>query len=170
MFPAFFGSSVQAIARAHNVPTDEMQDLFDEFWVQFAGIKRWQRSTWAEYQRNNYVSTLTGRVRHGPLSWNMAINTPIQNPASDITVDAMVRLANIALEQDKPWLAPVLQIHDDLIGMAPKEHLEEALEVFVREQLAFKAPWVNVPLSVEVEVGQNLFEMESVGKWRSDRV
>ena len=169
VFPAFYGSSLGSIIR--NLELDEVaasaDDLFHEFWDTFKGVKRWQRRQAQKYERMGYVTSLTGRRRWGPLSYNMCINSPIQCTASDICVDAMVRLFNRSLEENKPWLAAVLQIHDDLSFLVPEDALSDTIAAVVEEQLGFDAPWVNVPLSVEVKTGKNLAEMQVVGEWTS---
>ena len=168
VFPSFYGSSPASIIRNLKLPDARAERLFNQFWRTFAGIKRWQRQKWSEYQKDRCVWSLTGRRRWAPLSWNMVINTPIQTAASDICVDAMVRLSRRAREEDRPFLQPVLQIHDDLTFLMPESEVDEGIETVVEEQLGFDAPWLNVPLMVEVEVGKNLYEMETVGEFRSD--
>jgi len=170
VFAAFYGSSLASIVHNLDLPEGPAVELFEEFWDTFAGIKRWQQEKWNAYQREGCVWSLTGRRRLAPMSFNMAINTPIQGAASDICVDAMVRLHRRSVAEKAPWLQPVLQIHDDLTFIMPEQELEDGIAAVVEEQLAFKAPWLNVPLMVEVEVGPDLFSMESVGQFKSDGV
>ncbi len=170
VFPAFFGSSLTSIINNLDLPPEPAEELFEEFWETFAGVKRWQKKKWSTYEEKGFVRSLTGRVRWAPLSWNMVINTPVQSCASDITVDAMYRLFKLAIETDRPWLAPVLQVHDDLTALVPEKNLDEAIDCIVRAQLGFSASWVNVPLSVEVEVGPDLASMKHVGTWTTDQL
>jgi len=170
VFPAFYASSEASIIRNLDLPPGPGHQLFEEFWDEFSGIKTWQNESWDLYQKDGCVWSLTGRRRLGPLSFNMVVNTPSQTDASDICVDAMERLSVIALDQDAPFLQPVIQIHDDLSFLVPVSEEATAIKVIVREQLAFRAPWVNVPLVVEAERGYNLAEMETVGKWSTRSV
>jgi len=168
VFPSFYGSSLRSIIETIGLEDENAAGaLFEEFWRTFKGIKSWQQEQKRKYDRLGYVRSLTGRRRMGPLSWNMIINTPIQCAASDICVDAMVRCYRRSVEEEAPFLCPVLQIHDDLTFLVPESELGYAVPVIVEEQLNFNAPWVNVPLSVEVEVGPNLFDMEEIGTWTS---
>tara|TARA_R100001460_G_scaffold27881_5_gene55912 strand:+ start:819 stop:3434 length:2616 start_codon:yes stop_codon:yes gene_type:complete len=168
VFPAFYGSSLSSIVATLELSNSKAAErLFKQFWKTFAGVKQWQKRQWKKYEKRGFVSSLTGRRRWGPLSYNMVINTPIQCAASDICVDAMVRLFWRSREEGKPWMAPLLQIHDDLTFIVPKSELSYAISAIVEEQLSFKAEWVNVPLSVEVEVGQDLCDMKAVGEWSS---
>lgn len=168
VFPSFFGSSIRSIVRNLELSDDrKAKRLHAEFWEIFAGVRKWQRGQEKRYEKDGYVRSLTGRIRRGPLSYNMIINTPIQCTASDICVDAMVRLFWRSVREEKPWLCPVLQIHDDLTSLVPEEELAYAIRANVEEQLGFEAPWVNVPLAVEVEEGPNLYAMSVVGTWTS---
>jgi len=168
VFAAFYGSSIESISKNIGVPENIAFNLFDEFWETFAGIKAWQKRMWSFYTQHGYVDGLSGWRRRKPLSFNMVINTPIQSTASDICVDAMTRLSKRARIENKMWLQPPLQIHDDLTFIVPKENEEEAICEIVTEMLSFEAPWLNVPLIVELESGPNLFEMQKVGTFSSD--
>lgn len=167
VFPAFYGSSPYAIIRNMDLPEGPALDLFEEFWECFKGIKQWQQDKWNSYIKEGCVWSLTGRRRLAPLSRNMVVNSPVQTTASDITEDANDRLSFIAREQDKPWLQSVLLVHDDITFIMPEDKLEEGIEEVVKQQLGFSASWLNVPLSVEVEIGPNLLDMTSIGKWSS---
>lgn len=169
VFPAFYGAQIESIMRTLDLP-DDAHELFAEFWEVFAGIREWQQEKIAQYYREGCVWSLTGRRRLAPLNENMIINTGIQCTASDICVDAMVRLFKRAIDEDARFLMPVMQIHDDLTFIMPESELEYGVAAVVEEQLGFKADWLNVPLMVEVEVGPNLLDMESVGVWRSDEI
>lgn len=78
-FPAFYGASYFSIARAMNIPLKIVEPLFEEFWEEFKGIKLWQQWVLNFYKEHNYVESMFGRRRHGPLSYNEIINTPIQS-------------------------------------------------------------------------------------------
>ena len=169
VFPAFYGSSLFSILRNVGLTNVEAaEELFRQFWETFGGVKEWQRRQKNKYDRNGYVKSLTGRRRWGPLSWNQIINSPVQATASDICVDAMVRLWKRSVREKLPWMAAVLQIHDDLTFVIPEDCLSYGVEAVVEEQLRFDADWVNVPLSVEVKVGPDLTQMKVLGEWTTD--
>ena len=58
-----------------------------------------------------------------------AMNTPIQGTAADILKLALSRL--IVGIRERPWLRPLLQIHDELVFELPADKVEEAA-AFVR--------------------------------------
>lgn len=170
VFPLFFGSSEASVTRSLGVTEAVGSQVCSMFWDEFEGVKKWQQKKWLEYQRTYAVRTLTNRIRRGPLSYNMVINTPIQSLAADIVVDGAVRLSQQAIDENKPWLQFVLQIHDDLTFLVPISELDDAIEDIVYAMLDYPGEFMNVPLSVEVEVGPDLSRMEPVITVSSDEV
>jgi hypothetical protein len=186
-FPLLFGSAPTSVAQnlapepgrtwewKRNKKTGKMEeaamswllDRVDLFWNQYAGVRKWQRSTKEFYDINGYVQTLTGFRRRGPLSWNELINMPIQGTASDIVIDSMNRLSEIAEEEKLPELQPVLNVHDELCFYLPKTRLDDYVSVIACEMCMCKFPFITVPLSVEVSVGDNWHEQEEVGVFNS---
>jgi uracil-DNA glycosylase family 4 len=170
VFPAFYGATAGHCANMLEMPLRKFQPIYDAFWSEFRGVKSMQRRYTKEYLTQGYVSCLTGRRRHAPLTMNELINTPIQGTASDVVVDAMVRLSRQSLEEDKLWLQPILNIHDDLTFDVPTEKLDDAIEDIVCAMLAVPFGWLTVPITVEVEIGKDWYAMEEVGKFRSDDI
>lgn len=170
VFPAFYGSEWQPIARNLKLRDRDAQMLFGEFWEEFVDVRTWQRSVLDYYTEHGEVVCLTGRPRRGPLNDNMKINSPIQGTASDIVVDAMTRLSRKAYETDEPSIRPRLNIHDDLTFIVPDEKLESSVETIVREMVAVKFDFVNVPIAIEVSVGKNWYEMHEIGKFESHKL
>ena len=177
VFPAFFNSSQRSIARSLELPESVASELFQEFWKRYKVVKRWQRTTLDFYEQTGYVSCLTGRRRrfgkfeHGypPMGPNDIVNSGIQGTASDIVVTAMDRLAFRSVHEDKSWLAPVLNVHDDLTFAVPKRKEDEAFEIIIEEMTKPIFDWINVPLQIEVSTGINWYEMSDQGKFSSDK-
>lgn len=167
VFPAFYGSEEAPIADSLMVEKSVGRILFNEFWKQFYGVRNWQEEFVKAYENNNYVECLTGRRRHGPMNRNMVINTPVQGTASDIVIDAMNRLSEKAEKLQIPSLQPRMNIHDDLTFIGRREEREELIGEIVLEMIAVKYPWVNVPITIEVSVGPNWYEMKEIGKFSS---
>jgi uracil-DNA glycosylase family 4 len=166
VFPQIFGSSPGSCAKNLQMPEKIAYELAEEFWEQLKGVRAWQKRVTGFYDKHFYVECLSGRRRRGPLSYNMQINSPIQGLASDMVVDAMVRLAELSITLDKPYLAPVLNIHDDLTFYVPKRRVEEALEYIVPAMLTFDYPWAEgIPMMVEASVGNDWGNQSPVGKF-----
>ncbi len=120
VFPLFFGATLGKTAHELSIPVEAIQPLYDEFWRTFSGVKAYQETMEAFYRKHGYVSCLTGRRRHAPLSYNQIINSPIQGTASDLVVDAMDRLS----EMDIWEYQACLNVHDSLMFVIEEDELE----------------------------------------------
>jgi DNA polymerase-1 len=170
VFPCFYGSVCSSCARSLEMPREVLQPIYDEFWREFFGVLRWQRRLKQFYAEHGYVECMTGRRRHGPMSSNMVINSPVQGTASDIVVDSMNRLSEYAQETEMWWFQPRLNIHDDLTFIVPEKDLDQTLETIINMMLACPYDWITVPMQVEVEIGRDWYHMEDVGKFKSSHV
>ena len=159
-FPAFYGASPFSISKNLGVPIEIVLDLFEDFWGQFSGVKEWQNSIEKFYKENGYVESLTGRRRYGPMSFNEMINDPIQGTASDITVDAMNRLEDAGIET-------LMNIHDDVTSQVPIEELEETVPIIAEIMCSVPFPWINCPMSIEIEAGLDWCNTEAIGTFKS---
>lgn len=166
-FPLFYGAGLPNVSKALELPEPKLAPLYDEFWDTFKGVKQWQEDTRDRYRKDFFVETITGRRRHGPMSINEMINSPIQGSASDVVVEAMVRLAEIAYRTGLGQYAPVMNIHDDLTFYLEEDHLEEDI-LFIAEEMCKPAlPWIVCPLEVEISVGDTWGAQEEVAKFNS---
>ena len=169
VFPAIYGSTNKSMSEGLGVDIGIVNELMDEFWTTFKGIKKWQNNLLQSYREKGYVEDLMGRRRHHPLTANEAINAPIQSVSSNIVVDAMNRLSYIASTEGKWYLHPHLNIHDDLSSFVPIKRSDEAIERIIVEMLTPSFDFINVPLSVEVSVGPDWANLEPVGKFWSHK-
>jgi DNA polymerase I-like protein with 3'-5' exonuclease and polymerase domains/uracil-DNA glycosylase len=170
VFPYFYRSRPESIARDLQMPFKVFKPIFDEMEDRFAGIKPWQDRSIQFYHDNNYIELLTGFRRYGPLSDNMICNTIPQGTASDIVVDAMNRLSEMADRIDQWHLSPVLNVHDDLWFIVPDKFVDDSLPIIIREMCNCPFPWLSVPLGIEVSVGRDAGNMTEVGKYESHKL
>lgn len=161
-FPLFFGSDLAPIAHTLGVEQRRLEKQHKAFWEMFEAVKKWQHRVLANYKKNGYVETLTGRRRYEPLSENEAINSGIQGTASDIVVDGMKRLAEEAYERDRWSLAARMNIHDDLTFYLPENAIEEDLSIIVPIMCTPDFDFVNVPITVEISIGSNWGNQEDL--------
>lgn len=85
------------------------------------------------------------------------MNTPIQGTAADILKLALSRL--IVGLRERPWLRPLLQIHDELVFELPADKVEEAA-AFVRSCMeAQPFPEFDVPIIAEGAFGPSFGSM-----------
>lgn len=155
VFPAFYGASINSISAGLGLPLSIGKELFNIFWEQFKGVKTWQNWLVHEFQQNGYVESFFGRRRHAPLTRNMVINSPIQGSASDVCVLSMVELNAAGLEV-------VLNVHDEIGIYVPNNQLDTQIETMVKIMTKPRLQYLNIPISVEIKVGQDWFNMEDV--------
>ena len=84
----------------------------------------------------------------------------MQGTAADILKLALGRLL-VGLP-DRPWLRPLLQIHDELVFEIPEGKLDEAV-AFIRECMeAQPFPELDVPLVAEASYGPDFGHMKEM--------
>lgn len=168
-FPLFFGASLDSVSTYLQMPPAIVNRQVEKFWADFSGVKSWQDELSQQYDRDGYVATLTHRRREAPMSLNELINMPIQGTASDIVVEAMCALAELANETGNLDLIPVLNIHDDLTFAVPEDRAEAYLKPILTEMLRPRFGFINVPIAVEAAAGPNWWEMTEFGKYYSNK-
>lgn len=170
VFPQFFGSSARSCAANLHIPEETADELAAEFWDEFPGVKSWQKKLMRDYEQNLYVETLGGRRRRGALSLNQVINLPIQGTAADIVTEGMNVLSERADAEADPELQPVLNVHDDLTFYIHEQRLETKIPTIAREMCRPRFSYINVPLIVEVSVGDNWHELQEIKVYRSNEL
>lgn len=164
-FPLFFGARLESASGYLDIPVNVLKPLFNEFWRQFAGVKDWQEDQLRFYEKHGYVECLTGKRRHGPLTTNQILNSPVQGTAAALVIEAMSRLVETG--DSEVW--PEIQIHDDLtFARVPKKRVDVVSEKILDVMLKPAFPWINVPLTVEGALGDNWLDMEEFGVFSSD--
>lgn len=150
---------------------DECQEILDNLKAGYPGLTRWQEETKASAAKRMYTETWLGRRRYLPNirsnEWGQksfaercALNTPIQGTAADILKIGITRILEGL--PDRPWLRPILQIHDELTFLIPEERLSDAVK-FIRtcmEETPF--PDFDLPLIAEASVGPTFGSMEEL--------
>lgn len=182
-FPAIFGAQNKSIAGYLSCPEDVIDDLMDDFWKQFSGLKNWQDKLMKKYYDEGVVYSYVGRARRYPLTRNQAINHPVQCLAAEIVCNAMNRMSAMAVQTGDWILHPRLNVHDDLTFIVPDNdiEIERAIKTIYKVMLTPPYKCVNVPLSVSVSVGANWYGfnkkdpkenpdgMQEIGKFWSHR-
>ncbi len=151
---------------------DECEAIIRNLKAGYPALTTWQEETKRDAARKMYIETWLGRRRYLPNirsdNWGLksfaercALNTPIQGTAADILKLAIFRILEGL--PSHPWLKPILQIHDELTFIIPKEKLSEAVQ-FIRECMEKQPfPEFDLPLVAEASAGEsfgNLEEME----------
>ena len=137
----------------------------------YPALIRWQDDTKVRAGTRKYTETWLGRRRYLPgitsQDWGKksfaercALNTPIQGTAADILKLALGRI--IAGLPSRPWLRPLLQIHDELVFELPSERVSEAvgfIKACMEEQPFFD---FDIPIIAEAAVGARFGELKEL--------
>lgn len=149
----------------------ECADIINNLKNGYRGLTSWQEETKADAVRKMYSETWCGRRRYLPgvrsENWGVksfaercALNTPIQGTAADILKLAIKRIL-LGLPE-KPWLKPILQIHDELTFVIPKDKLSEAVG-FIKDCMEKQPfPEFDLPLVAEASAGETFGSMEEL--------
>jgi len=149
----------------------ECAEIINNLKAGYRGLTAWQEETKADAVRKMYSETWVGRRRYLPGvrsdNWGVksfaercALNTPIQGTAADILKLAIKRIMCGLPERD--WLKPILQIHDELTFIIPKDKLTEAVR-FIKECME-EQPFseFDLPLVAEASAGETFGTMEEL--------
>jgi DNA polymerase I len=158
-----YGISAFGLAQRLSIPRKEAQQIIEQYFARFAGIRRYMDETIVFAREHGYVETVTGRRRYlrdirssnqtirGSAERN-AINAPIQGTAAD-----MIKLAMINIHQElanrELKTRMLLQVHDELVFDLWEEEAE-TVKPLIEEKMKTAIP-LEVPIVVEMGVGDN---------------
>lgn len=150
---------------------EECDEIIRNLKAGYPGLVTWQEETKAEAMRKMYSETRLGRRRFLPnirsddwgkksFAERCSMNTPIQGTAADILKLSLGRILKGL--PDRPWLKPILQIHDELTFVIPEDRLDEAV-AFIKGCMEPKPfPEFDLPLVAEASAGPTFGQMEEL--------
>ncbi len=165
-FGIMYGLSAFGLAKTLETSRGEAQDVIDQYFERYQGVKGWIETTLSQARDTGYVTTMFGRIRPIPeissRSWNLrsfgeraAINAPIQGTEADLIKMAMIEIhQKLQVESSRSCL--ILQVHDELVFEVPGDEVEPVTRL-VREAME-SVVTLDVPLEVEVGVGESWYE------------
>jgi DNA polymerase-1 len=169
-FGLIYGQTAFGLAQTTGMSRDEARAFIETYFEKYPGVKRYIETTEKLAAEQGYVATLRGRRRDFSRLTSLtgaqraraereAINMPIQGTAADIMKQAMISL-HAELKQRRFRTQLLLQVHDELVLEAPEDEIEGVVKLI--HEVMSEAYRLQVPLKVEVEVGQNWLDMEKV--------
>lgn len=142
---------------------EECTQIIANLKAGYKELETWQRKVKTNASIRGYSETYLGRRRYLPsinsADWGKksfaqrcALNTPIQGTAADILKIAITKILKGLNE--RMWLRPILQVHDELVFELPAERINEAVNFIKKcmEQQPFND--FDVPLVAEGAVGK----------------
>ena len=154
----------------------ECESIIANLKAGYPQLAKWQEQEKIAAFSTQYTQTYLGRRRYLPgirsQDWSRksfaercALNTPIQGTAADILKLALGRL--LAGLPQRPWLKPLLQIHDELVFELPVERLDEAV-AFIRTYMKQQPfPEFDVPIVAEAAYGTDFGHMTEIERSNS---
>lgn len=165
VFPFFFGAQPSSVAGYLGIPDRDGYVLSEAFWHQFGGIRDWQEGLRQAYERDGYVTGLSGFRRHAPVGPNELVNSPIQ---ADETIIVTTAMAELSQRQEPERFQASMEIHDDLTFFWDKAEIEKNAEVVIEHMLLTPFEWAHVvPIQVEMSIGDDWASVEEVGVYKS---
>ncbi len=172
-FGLIYGQSAYGLSQQTGLDFDEAERFIATYFERYPGVKKWLDDTRTQAREQGFVETLLGRRRYFPEFGNtlrvyagqraaaerQAINAPIQGTAADILKIAMIDLDR-GLRDRNLRSRMVLQVHDEVVLEAPAD--ERDTVVALTREVMENAYDLCVPLKVDVEVGENWYDMNRV--------
>lgn len=172
-FGVLYGMGILGFQRASGVSRERAREFIDRYMKEFSGIARYMNEMKIKARKDGYVTTIFGRRRWLPeirssmpqvisQAERMAINHPIQGTATgDLMKLAMINVfdhIHNSGNQDDVFL--LLQIHDELL-FEVKDDLVKKI-VGKLKDIMENVYKLDVPLTVDVNYGDNWAEMEEI--------
>ncbi|MRX47785.1 DNA polymerase I [Pedobacter puniceum] len=165
-FGIIYGQSAFGLSQNLGIPRKEAAEIIENYFTQYAGIKRYMSDTMNFARENGYVETIMGRRRYlrdinsanqtvRGFAERNAINAPIQGSAADMIKVAMIQIHQDIISQ-KLQSKMTMQVHDELVFdvlISEKEQMKTIIQNRMKNALK-----TTVPIVVEIGEGQNWLE------------
>jgi DNA polymerase-1 len=171
-FGLIYGLSAFGLAQRLEISQADATKFIDAYFAQYPRVLTYQEELLARSRERSYVDTILGRrrtirgirIKTSYKGRNQpereAINMQIQGSAADLIKVAMLNLHRLLKKSYRTRL--LLQIHDELVFEVPPEELEEIAPLIRREMVGALGAKLEVPLGVNIEVGDNWLETHSI--------
>jgi DNA polymerase len=166
IFPAFYGSQPKAMARYdgfRGINKKHIQKVFDEFWEEYAEVRKWQQDQIEFYNQNGFYLGPMGCKRPGPLSYYQLFNNVIQGAGFHLLLDGLQRIDDEMIFRKMDSYA-FLEVHDSIDFDTHPDEKNEVIQLSTEILESKRFDWQgNIPLEVEWEIGQNnWYELEEL--------
>ena len=161
-----YGVGAFRLSNELQIDFGEAQQLIDNYFQTYAGVREYFDRIVAEAQVQEYVTTLLGRRCYVPeiqaadrntqeFGKRVAINAPMQGTAAELIKLAMLGIHDYLAKNGKRTKL-LLQVHDELVFETPKSEQDEVLTEIKR--LMENACQIDVPIKVDIHAGANWLE------------
>jgi DNA polymerase-1 len=169
-YALLYGKQAFTLAKDIGVPRAEAQAFIDAYFAGFPAVRGFLDGLLVQARETGVVKTMFGRRRLVPdvnsrnfqlrgEAERRAVNFPIQGSAADILKRAMIdvhaALGGVAGGKARM----ILTVHDELLFETPREAADETAALV--KELMERAVTLNVPLDVDVGIGENWKEAKA---------
>ncbi|PIR47408.1 DNA polymerase I [Candidatus Uhrbacteria bacterium CG10_big_fil_rev_8_21_14_0_10_50_16] len=169
-FGIIYGMGPRALSRNIDVSFQEAKEFIERYFEVFPAVRAYLDASLETAKEAGYAETLFGRRRELPdldsgmqmlraSAERMAVNMPLQGAAADMIKMAMVEAQAWLMEEGYGGDARmILQVHDELVF----EVKDSLVDTVAKKMKAVMEGVVQlpVPLTVDVEVGQDWKDMQ----------
>jgi DNA polymerase-1 len=150
------------------ITKEKAQEYYDLYFEKYAGVAGFIKNQKKFAHKNECVYSLIGRKRRLPdinssnfrmagYQERLSVNSCIQGSGGDIMMMCQPKIDNDARLQEMNCRM-ILQVHDELVFVCPREHVEEAIKI-IKNYMEHPLPKpLNVPLRADADWGQTYAE------------
>ena len=165
-FSIMYGAGAFRISQELGISRFDSQQIIDEYFKQYSGIKVYIDRILDKARSDNYVETICGRRRpiwdassenslRRKAAERIAINMPIQGSAAELIKIAMIDIQKKIVKEGLRSKM-ILQIHDELLFEFPRDEEDKLIPIVVNSMET--AMQLNVPIVVDYGIGNNWYE------------
>ena len=165
-FGILYGISSYGLSEDLGIPVKEAKEFINKYFETYPGVKDYMNKEIADATKDGYVKTIMNRKRIieelnssnynvRSMGERMALNTPIQESASDILKKAMVEIYDV-FEKNNMKSKMLLQVHDELIFNVYNDEIDRVKKIV--HDIMTNVFELSVPLEVDIETGNNWYE------------
>jgi DNA polymerase-1 len=165
-FGIIYGISAFGLQQRLNIPRAEANELIDNYFEKYPGVRRYIDRTLESCRQLGYVQTATGRRRYirdinsrnftlRSAAERLAMNSPLQGTAADLLKLAMIQVHR-ALKAGAFKTKMLLTVHDEIVFDMHRSEQQTVIPRIV-ECMRTALP-MRVPIVVETGTGKNLLE------------
>lgn len=162
-FSILYGLTPYGLSKDLDIPFADAKKYIERYFQQYPKVLYWMTCVVEEVKKTGYTKTLYGRRRYLPgiyeknknlyeLARRIAINTPVQGTAAEITKMGMIQFYKEIIKHGLQAKI-LLQIHDELLVTCP-DHEIDKVEKLLKESLEGVVKF-DVPLQVTIRSGKD---------------
>lgn len=166
-FSILYGLTAYGLSRDILISYADAKRYIELYFEQYPGVQEWMEQVVSFVKKTGYTKTLYGRRRYLPgiyeknktlyeLARRVAINTPAQGTAAEITKLGMIKFDQ-ELQKSGLEAKILLQIHDELLVTCPDDQVEKVAKL-LEKSLVGAVEW-DIPLEVSIRSGKNWKEV-----------